>query len=81
MRPDIHIVTDDDRRWLEDGQRREWTLPPAAPWYLRAWLVRHVRAFVVAWRIDTWDRAWREVGLIPTGYDQWVVYAIWRGWI
>lgn len=42
-------------------------------------IIRHVRAVVVAWRVAGWERQWRSIGMIPTGFDQRVIRQIWRG--
>lgn len=66
-----------DRRWAVDGERFGWLLPPRAPWLLRLPGVRHVRAYRLAWRIE---RHYAAVPGIRSGYDEWCLYAIARGW-
>lgn len=68
----------DDERWLSDKRLCGWTLPPPAPRWMRARPIRHIRAFIL------WIRVEIHYARIPigfrTGYDEWVIYAIARGW-
>jgi hypothetical protein len=76
-----YIRTDEDRKWLADGEAHHWTLPPPAAWYYRLWGVRHIRSLHLAGQIDDHETVFRSMGLFPTGYDRWILYAIVRGWI
>lgn len=73
-------MSEDDKRWHEDQRRNGWRLPQPAVWPLRWPVVRHIRAAVLGWRVDRHNQAWAGVGLVPRGYDEWVLYAIARGW-
>lgn len=70
-----------DVDWAREGSVRGWYLPEPAPAPLRWPLVRHLRWAVLAYRTAQWDARWASLGLIPTGYDRWVLYAIRRGWV
>ena len=70
-----------DEEWREVGRTHGWELPPAAPWPLRLRGIRYVRAAVASVQLI---RRQRQLGVsldyFPTGYDDWVIYAIARGW-
>jgi len=73
----------EDRAWRKDGERRGWTLPPKAHWFLRLPLIRGVRFMWLAWKVDKAAYQWGQAG-IGLGHanerDEWVLYAISRGW-
>lgn len=69
----------DLEKWQRDGEELKWSLPPQAAWPLRVWGIRHVRAVWNAWMVERHYRAFEELGLVRTGYDEWVLYAIARG--
>lgn len=73
-------MLDSDRAWLQDQLQFGWSLPRKAHWLLRRPIIRHVRALVLSWRIETRSAFWRSIGATYSGYDAWVVYAIARGW-
>ncbi len=82
-RPDGEIVSKHqrwDEEWREVGRRHGWELPPPAPWLLRLRGIRYVRAAVAAVALIRQNHRWSSVDCIPTGYDDWLVYAIARGW-
>jgi hypothetical protein len=64
--------------WLADGVRRGWTMP-AAPRWKRLPAIRHVRATVLGVRVGWHNERWRSLGMVPTGYDDWVIFGIWHG--
>ena len=70
-----------DEEWREVGRSQGWELPPPAPWPLRLWGIRYVRAAVASVQLI---RRHKQLGAsldyFPTGYDDWVIYAIARGW-
>ncbi len=70
----------DDVLWNQAAEEFGWTLPARAPWWARLPVMRHVRVIIAAYRIETHYRRWASVGLLSSGYDEWVLYAIWRGW-
>lgn len=69
-----------DNEWREVGQSHGWQLPPPAPWPLRLWGIRYVRAAAASVRLIRRIQRSSSAECFPTGYDDWVVYAIARGW-
>src|SRR5208282_2713518 len=69
-----------DEEWREVGRSHGWKLPPAAPWPLRLWGIRYVRAPVASARLIQQNQLWLSLGCFPSSYDDWVIYAIVRGW-
>ena len=70
-----------DEEWREVGRTHGWELPPAAPWALRLQGIRYVRAAVASVQLIRRQRQLGEsLDYFPTGYDDWVIYAIARGW-
>jgi len=76
-----YIKTDEDRLWLDEGLRFGYRLRiPAAPFW-RLPVVRHLRAFWRMWQCHVWNRRWDQFGTTPaTRVEEWLVYAIWKGW-
>ena len=75
-----YLVTDQDRLWFDEGMRRGWRLPgPARPFW-RMWGIRHVRWAIQLYRVWQWNRRWEQLDVTPTGFEDWLCYAIWRGW-
>lgn len=70
----------DDMLWRRAGSRNGWIMPKRAPWLLRLPVIRTFRAAYYDWRVSRHNAAWQSVGLVPRGYDEWVIYAIARGW-
>ncbi len=70
-----------DRGWRLAGVNNHWELPVPKSWYLRLPIIRVFRAVVLMYKIDRHNRFYRRLGQVPTGYDEWVLYAIQRGWI
>jgi len=71
-------MTDDDKRWQEDGARFGWEMPSAS-WWKRMPVIRAIR---YAWnRVQVERHARFHVlrGALPSGYDSWVLYGIARG--
>lgn len=68
-----------DELWHEDKRDNAWEMP-AAPWWKRLWGIRHIRAAYHAMEVDHWNQTVSMLGMIPSGYDRWVVYGIRRGW-
>lgn len=68
-----------DEEWKEVGRRHGWILPPPAPWPLRLWGVRYIRAAVASARYIKKNKLW-EYQDFPSTYDDWVIYGIARGW-
>jgi hypothetical protein len=68
-----------DIEWRDTGIRNGWKLPFIAPWPMRLPGVRHLRAMYAYWQIERHYSIIQPMGLIRTGYDEWVVWAIARG--
>jgi len=71
-------MTDDDKRWHEDGVRLGWVMP-TAPWWKRLPIVRWFRWQWHRWQVDGHNRFHAMRGALPSGYDAWVLYGIARG--
>ncbi len=70
----------DDDLWRDDGARNGWTLPKPAAWPWRAPVIRWFRFLIGSIRVEQHYAGWEHVGRVRTGYDEWVLYAIRRGW-
>ena len=70
---------DELERWRRVGEQCGWSLPPAAAWPFRLPVIRHIRAAWATWMVERHYAAIVEMGLLRTGYDKWVIYAIARG--
>ena len=67
-----------DADWASDGIRNGWTMPSASWWKVLPG-IRHCRALWHFTELERHDRFYRQLGMIPTGYDRWVLYGIWHG--
>lgn len=63
-----------------EGIARGWCLPPKAPWWKRLPLIRLARAIRGCWLVANHQAFWSTLGYVDTGYDEWVIFAIARGW-
>jgi hypothetical protein len=69
-----------DERWEKDKALCKWELPPPAAWPLRLPVIRWFRATWVTIQVERhYAYGMGSIGL-RSGYDEWVVYAIARGW-
>lgn len=75
------LLIEANREWFDDKTKNNWELPGKANFFLRLPIIRHIRTIWHSILIDRHNRFWRSLGMIPTGYDHWVLYAMWRGWI
>lgn len=76
---EIQMFTNDsETRWREDGINNQWCLPERSHRFFRLPVIRHLRALYHTIRVE-WHYTRCPVGL-RTGYDEWVLYAIARGW-
>lgn len=66
-------------RWAITGLRNGWKMP-AAPWWKRLPLIRHIRVAYHAARLVIWEDFWIRAGYVPSGYDDWVLHGMWKGW-
>jgi len=71
--------TTDFELWKADGDRNGWTLPGAAQWPFRLPVIRHIRAAWNTLQVEQHYAAYASLGLVRSGYDEWVIYAIERG--
>ena len=73
-------MTDPDslHEWQRHAALSGWTMPRVPGWW-RWWGVRHVRAIWGGFGLARHDAFYRRMGLIPTGYDRWVLFGIWHG--
>lgn len=68
-----------EQQWLADKHVHGWEMPFAAAWK-RLPVIRHIRVLYLSVQVSVHESFWRGLGRIPTGYDHWVLYGIWRGW-
>lgn len=73
------LLTDDAERWEADASAYGWQMP-RAEWWKRQWGIRHIRCAYFAGKVQQNNQFWHSQGLILTGYDNWVLYGIRRGW-
>lgn len=76
-------MSDDDAVWHEVAREHGWELPFKAPWPLRLPIIRHVRGYWHAFRMNRMVGQFASVGIgvgVPQQYDLWVLHAIFRGW-
>ena len=76
----VTIKTEDDKRWAADRDKLGWTLPAPAAWWLRLPVIRKFRAVFIMIGMERHYAVWGAVGMARSGYDEWVLYAIARGW-
>ena len=69
-----------DEDWRKDRDERRWSLPAKAPWPLRLPVIRHIRAAYARIQVERHYSCGLGMIGIRTGYDDWVCYAIQRGW-
>jgi hypothetical protein len=67
--------------WRKRGEKNAWTPPPKAGLFWRLPIIRNIRHAVLCDRIDRHNAVYQRLGMIPTGYDDWVLYAIFYGWL
>ena len=70
----------DEKRWRAVQKRTGWKLPPKAHWLLRLPFICRVRGVFISIRVERHYRFWQAMGSVRSGYDEWVLYAIHRGW-
>lgn len=68
----------DFERWKADGVAYGWVMP-AAPWWKRLPVVRHVRAVWNGFWVEVWYRKGPGSLGLRTGYDNWVLWGIAHG--
>lgn len=74
---------EDDVRWLEEKQENGWEVPFKAPIIFRLPVIRYFRFLYHNIKLHLHVRQYQSLGVGwggPQRYDEWVVYAIARGW-
>ena len=66
--------------WRAQGEAHGWTPPEPPPRVYRLPVIRHIRWLLAAIGVERHNAFWRSCGMIPTGADEWMLYAIRRGW-
>jgi hypothetical protein len=69
----------EDKLWEEHRVKYKWQLPKKANWFLRLPVIRYCRWFTLNIKATFHNDTWGALGLIPSGYDAWVLYAIYKG--
>lgn len=64
--------------WKDTGRHHGWDMPSAPAWK-RLPIVRHVRTLYHSYKVQAWDDFWWGMGLMATGYDDWVLWGMWNG--
>lgn len=71
-------MKDSMKYWREDAEANKWVMP-AAPFWKRLPIVRHLRAISHSIGVSRHNALVRSIGMIPSGYDRWVLFGIWHG--
>lgn len=66
-------------RWERDRTLNGWVMPTAPIWK-RLPGIRWVRFAWHGFRVTQHQSAFRGLGMLSSGYDEWVLYGILRGW-
>jgi hypothetical protein len=64
--------------WEVAAAENGWEMPPAPKWK-RLPIIRHVRAIWLSQQVARHNYFYGQIGLAPTGYDEWVCAGIWQG--
>ena len=73
-------MDENEKKWLKAKDENKWLLPSPAPLFYRLPIIRRIRGAWLAYQVERHNRLWRSMGFFPMGYDEWVVYAVHRGW-
>lgn len=68
----------DMHAWLQDKEAYGWEMP-AAPWWKKLPIIRHVRAIWAKIQVERWYSHGPGLLGIRSGYDDWIVYGIFHG--
>lgn len=68
-----------DQLWRDDQQRQGWVMPSASKWK-RLPVIRWLRFVCHSIRYARHAARCRSMGMLSSGYDEWVLYGIARGW-
>ena len=69
-----------DNGWRQVKEEERWELPFKAPFLLRLPVIRYPRYLYHAYRYRRHQAYYATLGMISWGEDEWVLYAIYRGW-
>lgn len=72
-------MTPDEKLWHEDAARYGYKLPAPAPRLLRLPVIRLLRTLILALRVER-HYAVASLWGLRNPYDDWVLYAVRRGW-
>lgn len=73
----------DEALWRQEGEANGWKPPERRPWWKRLWIIRHVSALVLSWKVHTYAGGWAAVGIGiggPHPQDLWVVEGAYHGY-
>lgn len=70
-----------DAEWRKYGEAWGWKLPQKAHWFFRLWLIRYVRCAWLQMKVERHYNSGIGCVGVRTGYDNWVLYAVARGWV
>ena len=68
-------------QWIAYGAKWEWVPPPPARLIWRFPVIRYFRWFFLNLAVARHSKFWVSIGYIPTGYDNWVLYGVSKGWV
>lgn len=73
-------MTGKDMEWGLIAANNDWYMPRVSRW--KRWpVVRHVRTLRAAMRVHRHYQIYTGLmGMASTGYDEWVLYGMWRGY-
>jgi hypothetical protein len=63
--------------WFWAGVDNGWEMPRVV-WWKRLPVIRHIRAIYHQWEVNHRNQMYQYMGMIPTGYDDWICYGIWH---
>ena len=66
----------DYEKWLKDGEDNGWKLPTEVQKWKCLPIIRHIRFIRHAIQLDEYHRFCHSMGMLPSGYDNWYLYAI-----
>lgn len=66
--------------WLAAGLDSGWGPPPRSGPLARLPVIRHVRTLWLTLQVARHSTFWAGMGMLDTGYDDWVLFGMWRGW-
>jgi hypothetical protein len=75
------VLVDTERKWLEYGAEYDWTPPRKAARIYRLPVIRHVRYAYTALLVERHYKYWAAIGAARSGYDSWVLFGIFHGWV